>query len=147
MTRATPTTDLAKALIEHHEGRRSHPYTDTTGNLTIGVGRNLSGRGLSADEIDLLFANDLDMARAALTACLPGWAAPTPLVQAALLSMAFNLGQTRLMGFHRMRAAVLAGDYHTAADEALASRWAIQTGHRAQDIADILYRVAGKQTT
>lgn len=61
MRQAANTTDLAKALIEHHEGRRAHPYTDTTGNLTIGVGRNLSDRGLSADEIDLLFANDLVM--------------------------------------------------------------------------------------
>ena len=84
------------------------------------------------------------MARAALNTFLPGWAAPTPLVRAALLSMAFNLGQTRLMGFRRMRTALLAGDYSTAADEALASRWARQTGHRADDIAGILRRAADK---
>ena len=109
------------------------------------MGRNLSDRGLSADEIDLLFANDLVMARLALNAFLPGWTAPTPLVRAALLSMAFNLGRPRLMGFQRMRAALLAGDYRRAADEALASRWARQTGHRADDIAGILRRAADPQ--
>ena len=33
--------------------------------------------------------------------------------------MAFNLGQTRLAGFKRLRAAVLAGDWDWAAAEAL----------------------------
>ena len=138
MRQAANTKDLAKALIEHHEGRRTHPYTDTTGHLTIGIGPNLSARGLSADEIDLLFDNDLNMARRALRAFLPGWVAPSAVVRAALLSMAFNLGQPRLMGFVRMRSALLAGDYAAAADEALDSRWTRQTGHRAHDIAGIL---------
>ena len=142
MTDSTTTPDLASALIEYHEGRRSHPYTDTTGNLTIGVGRNLTGRGLSPDEIDLLFANDMAMARAALGAFVPGWTAPSAAVQAALLSMAFNLGQTRLSGFTRLRAALLSGDYTAAANEALASRWARQTGQRAEEIAGILRRAA-----
>lgn len=39
-------------LIEHHEGRRAFPYHDIVGKLTIGVGRNLTDRGLSDDEIN-----------------------------------------------------------------------------------------------
>lgn len=66
-------------------------------------------------------------------------------MRAALLSMAFNLGRPRLMGFQRMRAALLAGDCKKAADEALASCWARQTGHRADDIAGILRRAADPQ--
>jgi len=120
--------------------QRARPYYDTQGYLTIGVGRNLTARGLSEAEIDLLFANDLVMAKAALAVFLPGWSAPSPAVRAALLSMAFNLGQPRLMGFSRMRAALLAGDYDAAADEALASKWARQTGRRAGEIAAILRR-------
>ena len=50
-------------LIEDHEGRRSHIYTDTVGKLTIGVGRNLTDRGLSDDEIDYLLANDIKIAK------------------------------------------------------------------------------------
>jgi len=52
--------------------------------------------------------------------------------------MAFNLGQTRLAGFKRLRAAVLAGDWDWAAAEALDSRWASQTGRRAAELAALL---------
>ncbi len=49
-------------LIRHHEGVRTHPYVDTVGKLTIGVGRNLTDRGLGVDEINLLFETDFDIA-------------------------------------------------------------------------------------
>ena len=52
-------------LLTRHEGRRPFPYLDTAGKLTIGVGRNLTDRGLSSAEIDLLLANDIAAARAA----------------------------------------------------------------------------------
>ena len=52
--------------------------------------------------------------------------------------MAFNLGQTRLAGFKRLRAAALAGDWDRAAAEALDSRWASQTGRRAAEVAALL---------
>ena len=108
-------------LLTRHEGRRCFPYTDTAGKLTIGVGRNLTDRGLSAAEIDLLLANDIALAR-----------------RHALVSMAFNLGQTRLAGFKRLRAAVRDGDWDRAAAEALDSRWATQTGRRADEVAALL---------
>jgi lysozyme len=50
-------------LIEHHEGHRAFAYYDIVGKLTIGVGRNLTDRGLSDDEINLLFINDMRLAR------------------------------------------------------------------------------------
>ena len=56
-------------MIEDHEGRRTHPYRDTAGCLTIGVGRNLTARGLAADEIDLLRDNDPRLARAICAIC------------------------------------------------------------------------------
>ena len=42
--------------------------------------------------------------------------------QAALLSMAFNLGAPRLGKFHNMRAAIAADDWRLAAVEALESK-------------------------
>ena len=59
----------------------------------------------------------------------------TPARQAALISMAFNLGKPRLAGFRRMRAAINRGNWQGAADEAENSLWARQTRHRATDIA------------
>ena len=38
---------LVKPLTKINEGLRSKPYVDTVGKVTIGVGRNLTDRGLS----------------------------------------------------------------------------------------------------
>ena len=127
-------------LLTQHEGRRTHPYTDTVGKLTIGVGRNLTDRGLSGDEIDCLLANDIRLADA-ICCDLFSWQVFRNISiprQHALLSMAFNLGKPRLSGFTRMIAAVKAGDWDRAADEALDSRWASQVGDRANEIAAML---------
>lgn len=129
--------DLA-AMLEQHEGRRSHPYRDHVGKLTIGVGRNLDDRGLSADEIDVLLANDISIARTGCRALFPAFDGFNSKRQAGLISMAFNLGQTRLAGFRRMRAAVNAGNWTDASTEALDSYWAGQVGRRASQIAALL---------
>ena len=46
--------DMARPqkMLIRHEGRQTHPYRDIFGKITIGVGGNLSNRGLAADEID-----------------------------------------------------------------------------------------------
>ena len=136
---AEPDTRALRALLEGHEGRRAVPYRDSVGKLTIGVGRNLSDRGLSEGEIDLLLANDIAIAAEAcgeiFGPCFAGMAEPR---RHALISMAFNMGGPRLAGFRRMRAAIATDDWAAAAAEALDSRWAAQTGRRAEDIAALL---------
>jgi lysozyme len=143
-SRAKNTGDDLVRLLTRHEGRRAFAYTDTVGRLTIGVGRNLTDRGLADDEIDLLLANDIALARSicedqfgdAFSDASPAW-------WHALVSMAFNLGGPRLAGFTRLRAAVRRGDWQAAAVEALDSRWATQTGHRATEIAAMLRGTSG----
>ena len=128
-----------RALLQGHEGRRAFPYRDTAGKLTIGVGRNLSDRGLEEDEMDLLLVNDIAIATEACADIFgPAFTAFSPSRRQALISMAFNMGAPRLAGFRRMRAAVAAGDWNLAAAEALDSRWANQTGRRARDIETLL---------
>ena len=128
-----------RALITRHEGRRRFPYHDSRNILTIGVGRNLQDRGLADDEIDLLLCNDIALAEADCKRLFgPVFDAASWPRQAALISMAFNLGAPRLAGFRRMRAAIARDDWHAAAAEALDSRWAVQTGRRAVDIAAML---------
>lgn len=137
--KAEPELAALSTLLEQHEGRRAFPYRDTVGKLTIGVGRNLTDRGLSADEIDLLLSNDVAIAGEVCAdifgASFAGVSVPR---RVALLSMAFNMGGPRLAGFRRMRAAIAAGDWDRAAAEALDSRWARQTGKRAGHIAAML---------
>jgi len=130
--------ELADAMVRWHEGRVHHPYRVTAGKLTIGIGRNLTDRGLTDDEIEYLFATDM---RLAVTICrdlYPAFRGFHPARQEALISMAFNLGKSRLAGFRRMRAAINRGAWGSAAAKAEASLWARQTRRRADDIARLL---------
>lgn len=90
---------------------------------------------IAADEIDYLFANDLISVLQICQDLYPCFASFTPAQQAALVSMAFNLGKPRLAGFRRMRGAINRGNWQGAANEAKNSLWARQTRHRATDIA------------
>lgn len=127
--------DFTARLIKSHEGVRTHPYHDTVGKITIGVGRNLTDRGLSVEEINLLFETDMKMAEDCLDMWLPDWRELSLKQQAGLVSMAFNLGGPRLAQFKKMRAALQARNFPLAAQEALASKWARQVGHRAKEVA------------
>jgi len=129
---------LASRLIRRHEGVRAHPYTDSVGKLTIGVGRNLSDRGLSVPEINFLYENDYQIACAILDIWAEGWTDWPLGPRLALISMAYNLGGPRLNSFARMRAALLASDFEAAAREALDSKWASQTGRRSIEIAALI---------
>ena len=125
------------ADLRRDEGVAYKPYRDTEGILTIGVGRNLEDRGISDDEMDFLLANDLKWVVVDLDRGAPWWREMTTNRQRALANMVFNLGWPRLSGFKKMLAALEAGDYDEAANQALDSRWAIQVGARAERIAEL----------
>ena len=129
---------IAQMLVRKHEGVSVYPYTDTVGKITIGVGRNLSDRGLEADEIEALFATDCTIAETVLDAWWPDWRSAPASVQIALYSMGYNLGLPRLASFVKMRAALGRYAYRLAAAEARDSLWAQQVGRRADDIAQLL---------
>lgn len=111
-----------KVQLVQHEDRKTHPYTDTAGNLTIGVGRNLTDRGLRDSEIAFMLDNDIDEAHAICTQLFPGFATLSESRQHALIDMAFNLGEPRLRKFVKMKAAVDARDFDRAAAEILDSK-------------------------
>jgi lysozyme len=106
---------IALALIEHHEGRRAFPYYESVGKISIGIGRNLADRGLSDDEISLLFLNDMRLSRQICQQLFVNFDSIAPTRQAALLLMAFNLGTPRLGKLHNLRAAIAADDWRLAA--------------------------------
>ena len=126
--------DICMAQLPIDEGKRSKPYKDTVGILTIGVGRNLE-KGLSDDEIALLLKNDIAEADKAARTVFPAFDSLTEARKAVLVNMAFNLGQARLAGFVNTLKAIAEGRYDDAADGMLASKWAVQVGQRAQRLA------------
>jgi lysozyme len=126
-----------KEWIKKCEGFRSYPYLDTAGQLTIGWGRNLHANRLSQEEGDCLFNNDFARCERELSKC--SWYVNQPEgVQAALMNMCFNLGIERLQEFNGMIIALEAKNYTLAAIEALNSKWALEVGQRAKDIAVML---------
>lgn len=127
-----------RAQLTLHEGRRSKPYKDSVGKLTIGVGHNLTDLGLSETAIDFILAEDITAHSAELIAALPWVAYLDDVRQRVLMDMAFNMGVPTLLTFKNTLAAVERGDYHTAAEGMLASKWATQVGGRATRLATMM---------
>ena len=145
--------------IKLDEGFRPSPYLDTEGELTVGYGRNLDAHPLTDEEVSYLGRGDL--AAQPLTPAEGEWLLGKDVAVAeddiarifnrmgeapgltqhrvdALVNMAYNLGNARLLGFENLWAAYRRDDWDTVADEALASVWATQVKGRAVRIANAL---------
>lgn len=127
--------DRLKSRLSIDEGNKAKPYTDTVGKLTIGVGRNLTDRGLSPDEVNYLLANDIVIATSDAKKLVPVFDSLDDVRQEVLVNMSFNLGIDRLRGFKRFLAAVNAKDFAKASVEMLDSLWAKQVGARANRLS------------
>ena len=133
---------LADQLI-HHEGMECFPYTDTVGKVTIGVGRNLTDRGLTKEECRHLLANDIEISVGELKMNFHWFAKLDDTRQAALVALHFNLGINRLKTFTKtlrlIEKCILGDDlWSKVAEELLDSKWAGQVGQRAQTLARML---------
>ena len=136
--------ELLKAELILDEGLRLKPYLCPAGKLTIGVGRNLTDRGISHAEGMTMCDNDIAIVVDELGHALPWWQALPEGPDRALANMAVNMGVPRLLGFRRMLEALRRGDYTTASREAQNSQWATQVGPRAQRVGLGLLSVGGR---
>lgn len=127
--------DKLAAQLTIDEGCRPRIYTDTVGKITGGVGRNLTDRPFSHDEIALMLKNDIAIVETDLDRTLPWWRSMSEARQNVLANMAFNLGINRLLGFTNTLATMKAGRYDAAALGMLDSTWAKQVGQRAIRLA------------
>jgi GH24 family phage-related lysozyme (muramidase) len=142
----------AMPVVEANEGRRLSVYRDTLGIPTIGIGFNLERAdarkvlqelgvdydallngniSLTDNECDYLYRHVAIEVLEWLTSIFPDLATYTVPRQIALFDMGYNLGEKRFTNFRLMIAAVLAGDWHEAAKQALGSKWAKQVWKRA----------------
>lgn len=132
--------ETARKMLVQDEGIRRFPYKDTTGNWTIGIGRNLEATPLSNAVIYEMLDEDIE--RAVGAACsifgsdvFDGWSAAR---QHAVINMLFNLGEGGFLKFERTIECMKNGDWKAAASHALDSLWAKQVGTRAHRIAALL---------
>jgi lysozyme len=119
--------------IKSYEGLRLDTYIDTNGHCTIGWGHNLED-GITLDEAELIFQNDLKQAMKELEQC-SWYVSQPPGVKQALVNMNFNLGITELLEFKVMIKCLESSDYTGAAQAVLNSLWAKQVHQRATDVA------------
>lgn len=126
------------AQLIRHEGLRLKPYRCSAGYLTIGVGRNLDTRGITAGEAHILLDHDIDLCLRLLTERFQWFADLDVVRQRALVDLCFNLGMPRLLEFTHALAAMAKGDYATAADEFQHSLWFRQVGVRGPRIVGMV---------
>jgi len=142
--------DLIAQLITKHEGIRSTVYTDSTGNLTVGVGFNLDapdarqicsrlyldydaicgGQALTNEELQALLDYSLNGAIGDAEYLLPNFAMLPDNIQAVVVDMAFNLGRHGLSQFVGFLGALRVYNYPLAAAEAKNSLWCGQVKTR-----------------
>ena len=115
--------------LELDEGFRPKPYQCTEGVWTFGHGFTY----LTIEESRTVLRLKIDKLRADLHHDIKHL---SPARQDVIINMAYNLGLGGLFGFKMMWAALYRGDYDTAADEMLNSRWARQVKGRAVRLAD-----------
>jgi lysozyme len=139
-------TSRLEQLLIRHEGFRNLPYDDKTGQpirlpsggaITIGVGRNLSERGISREIVLQMLREDIAISTSDLIKSI-GLAAYSPLNdarRAAFISMCFNLGVTRFSKFTKLIAAIQAQDWARVELEMRESTWFKQVGQRGFDLA------------
>jgi lysozyme len=126
------------AQLVRHEGLRLRPYLDTVGKTTIGVGRNLTDRGITQAEAFYLLANDIDICLHQLTASFPWFVDLDPVRQRVWVDLCFNMGIAKLYAFKQTLSAMAAGKYEVAAAEFKDSDWYTQVGKRGPWIVEAL---------
>lgn len=123
---------LRRSLILHEEERK-FPYTDTVGKISIGIGYNLTDRGMSDEWINSQYQKDVTFFYNKLSE-FPWYRDLTADRQIVLIDMSF-MGLQRFREFTRMIDALAIHDYAQAAAEMLDSEWAKQVKTRAESLA------------
>jgi lysozyme len=132
--------DEGVRLLAYDDGSRLalKPGRILMGHPTIGVGRALDVRGISAEESDSLLGHDIDAFTLGLTQAYPWFVVLDDVRQRVLLNMAFNLGLAGLSEFHDTLTYIADGRYDLAARAMEDSLWYRQVGARAKRLADMM---------
>jgi lysozyme len=130
--------DLLVDQLIRHEGLRLHAYYDTVDKITVGVGRNLSDKGLTNEEAMYLLDHDIDECIADLTASYPWFAPLDDVRQRVMVDMRFNLGPTRFRGFKRMLRMMELKDYVQVAASMRQSLWYRQVKARGVRLVQMM---------
>lgn len=127
--------------IANHEGCQLKLYYCTAGKASIGIGRNLDDRGISQDEAQLMFTNDLNLALSDLIRIFSDFTKLPDNAQIVLMDMMFQLGLPKFCKFSKMIDHIKHKNWKGAADELLDSIYAKQVPKRANENAELLRQI------
>ena len=128
--------------IKEHEGLRLKPYADDKGNITIGYGHNLTDNGITTQQAELLFDDDIRTAKQEIAGKMLYFVVKLPAEKyGVLIELVFWIGIGKVLGFKKMLSALKAEDWNKAADELLDSRLGREYPTRTGELADVLRRV------
>jgi len=123
-----------RMLLLEAEELRLFPYQDTSGKLTIGVGRNLTDSGISREEAFYLLENDIRRATQQAKDAFPWFEAQDPVRRAALVELIFNMGlgnqKHGVRSFRNTLANWARGNYPAVAQGLRQSKWYTQVKPR-----------------
>lgn len=131
----------AKSLITGEEGRRNVAYKDSLGNWTNGIGHFYDDEADHADDwwpdvkVDAVFSADFANACNSISAHWAPFKGLDVVRQAYLVSMTFQLGLHKTLGFVHMLSDLAAGQWVLAASAAKASEWHAETPARCERAA------------
>jgi len=134
-----------RADLQLDEGLATKAYHDSTGIITIGIGRNLENPGLSADEVELLYRNDINRATFGLDHALPWWRGLDPEAQLVMINLTFNMGISKFTGFSQFLSFMQAKRYADAANDLKKTAWYGQVGQRGPRMVARLLKAEADQ--
>ena len=128
-----------KTLLIKHEQEKLMPYLDTDSppNVSIGIGRNITGRGIFQNESNLMFENDCDYFYDFLYKNFSWFHNLNEARQCALVDMCF-MGTNAFLEFHKMISALEIGNFELASNEIINSHYETEVHQRAHDLAQII---------
>lgn len=124
-----------KQSLTKHEGYCVKPYVDTVDKITIGIGYNLTDRGMTHAWIDKQYQQDVDYLYQQLFTDFNWFSQLNEDRQIILIDMCF-MGYKHFLEFKEMIRCLFLHDYESAAQDMLQSKWATQVGKRAIDLAE-----------
>ena len=109
--------------VKVEEGLSLKLYRCTAGKTTIGYGHNVQDNGISIAVANFMLDDDIKNTMTELLRHYPAYEFFPSEKQEALFDMLFNMGIAKFSGFKRMHKALAVGDFETAADEILDSKY------------------------
>jgi lysozyme len=125
-------------LLTANEKYSQFPYVDTTGHITVGIGRNLTDRGISINEALQLLDDDILYFSNKLASVVTYFDSLDDNRQVVLVNMCFNLGINGFLAFRGMLSCLEKRDFEGAAAEILQSKAAEQCPDRYRQLANIM---------